>query len=41
MIHLRKGLNARQAEYAVRKYRSHRRIGAGIMMDVNVLNNPF
>jgi hypothetical protein len=36
----RKGLNAKQAEYAVKKYRSHRRVGAGIMMDMGILNNP-
>ncbi|KAF8801866.1 hypothetical protein BYT27DRAFT_7197561 [Phlegmacium glaucopus] len=29
-----KGLHARQAEYAVRKYHAHRRIGAGMMTDV-------
>lgn len=37
----RKGLNARQAEYAVKKYRSHRKVGAGIMMDVNIMNSPW
>ncbi|KAI0250190.1 hypothetical protein BJV78DRAFT_1155347 [Lactifluus subvellereus] len=36
----RRGLNARQAEYAVKKYRSHRRVGAGIMADIAILNNP-
>ncbi|KAG1824000.1 hypothetical protein EV424DRAFT_1346241 [Suillus variegatus] len=36
----RKGLNAKQAEYAVKKYRSHRKVGAGIMMDMAILNNP-
>jgi hypothetical protein len=40
MIDLSLRLNAQQAEYAVQKYRSHRRIGVGIMMDVIVLNNP-
>jgi hypothetical protein len=35
-----KGLNARQAEFAVQKYCSHRRIGAAIMMNVDMLNNP-
>ncbi|KAF9456765.1 hypothetical protein BDZ94DRAFT_1274889 [Collybia nuda] len=34
------GLNACQAEFAVRKYRSHQRIGASIMMSVDILNNP-
>ncbi|KAG2043995.1 hypothetical protein BDR03DRAFT_343771 [Suillus americanus] len=36
----RKGLNAKQAEYAVKKYCSHRKVGAGIMMDMAILNNP-
>lgn len=36
----RKGLNARQAEYAVKKYRSHRKVGAAIMMNLDILNNP-
>jgi len=39
-ILLRLGLNAQQAEFAVRKYRSHRKVGAKIMMDLNMLNNP-
>jgi len=36
----RRGLNAKQAEYAVKKYHSHSRVGAGIMMDMGILNNP-
>ena len=36
----RKGLNQKQVEYAVKKYRSHRKVGAGIMMDVNIINMP-
>ncbi|KAG2744647.1 hypothetical protein P692DRAFT_20850118 [Suillus brevipes Sb2] len=36
----RKGLNAKQAEYAVKKYCSHCKVGAGIMMDMAILNNP-
>ena len=39
-IQRRRGLNARQAEYAVKKYCSHRRIGAWIMMDMEIMNNP-
>ncbi|KIK94348.1 hypothetical protein PAXRUDRAFT_143045 [Paxillus rubicundulus Ve08.2h10] len=35
----RKGLNARQAEFAVKKYRSHRRCGPAMMMDLGVLVN--
>ncbi|KAF9465761.1 hypothetical protein BDZ94DRAFT_1253093 [Collybia nuda] len=35
-----RGLNARQAEFSVRKYRSHQRIGASVMMSVDILNNP-
>ena len=38
--HHRRGLNACQAEYAVKKYRSNRRIGAQIMMDMEIMNNP-
>ncbi|KAG2342076.1 hypothetical protein BDR05DRAFT_949332 [Suillus weaverae] len=34
----RKGLDAKQAEYAVKKYRSHRKVGAGIMAEMDVLN---
>ena len=34
----RKGLNARK--YTVRKYHSHHIVGAGIMMDVAIMNNP-
>lgn len=36
----RKGLTGRQVEFAVRQYHSHRRIGAHIMMDLGVMNNP-
>ena len=39
-IQCRRGLNAHQAEYAVKKYRSHRRIGVRIMMDMEIMNNP-
>ena len=35
-----KGLNARQAEFAVRKYRSHQRIGALVMMSLSIFDNP-
>jgi len=35
----RKGLNARQAEFAVKKYKSHRRCGPTLMMSVGVLLN--
>lgn len=35
----RKGLNSKQTEYAVKKYRSHRRIGAGIMMDLYIISH--
>jgi DNA topoisomerase IA len=35
-----KGLDACQAEYAIKKYRSHRRIGAKIMMDPKIICNP-
>ncbi|KIJ30893.1 hypothetical protein M422DRAFT_267500 [Sphaerobolus stellatus SS14] len=35
-----KGLNAKQAEYAVKKYRSHRAIGRNIMMTLEIMNNP-
>jgi hypothetical protein len=31
----------KQAEYAVKKYRSHRKVGARIMTDIwAILNNP-
>ena len=45
------GLNARQAEhppiilsvsivrYAVKKYKSHRKVGAGNMIDIHILSN--
>jgi hypothetical protein len=32
------GLSIKQAEFAVRKYKSHRRIPAGVMMDLEILN---
>ncbi|KAJ2922656.1 hypothetical protein H1R20_g14444, partial [Candolleomyces eurysporus] len=32
-----RGLNAVQAAYAVKKYKAHRKVGARIMMDVNIL----
>ena len=35
----RKGLNAKQAEFAMKKYRSHRRCGPAVMMSVEVLLN--
>ena len=35
----RKGLNACQAEFAVKKYKSHRRCSPTLMMDVGVLLN--
>ena len=35
-----KGLDAMQAEFAVKKYSSHHEIGAGIMMNLNVMDNP-
>ncbi|KAF8546588.1 hypothetical protein OG21DRAFT_1479657 [Imleria badia] len=35
----RKGLNAKQAEFATKKYRSHRRGGPAVMMSVKVLLN--
>ncbi|KZT03152.1 uncharacterized protein LAESUDRAFT_738373 [Laetiporus sulphureus 93-53] len=35
----RKGLNAKQAEFAVKKYRSHRRCGSSLMMQVGLLVN--
>ncbi|KAH6879968.1 hypothetical protein BKA70DRAFT_1127028 [Coprinopsis sp. MPI-PUGE-AT-0042] len=33
-------LNAKQAEFAVKKYSSHRRVGARIMMNFAMLDNP-
>ncbi|EJD53834.1 hypothetical protein AURDEDRAFT_21050, partial [Auricularia subglabra TFB-10046 SS5] len=33
----RKGLDAKQTAYAVKKYKSHRSVPAGIMMDVNII----
>jgi hypothetical protein len=38
-INYRLGLNIRQAEYAVKKYKSHRRVNRTILMDVNIINN--
>ncbi|KAI0244991.1 hypothetical protein BJV78DRAFT_1277581 [Lactifluus subvellereus] len=35
-----KGLDARQAEFAVKKYRSHRRIGPQVMMSLGIFDNP-
>ncbi|KZT23214.1 hypothetical protein NEOLEDRAFT_1069814, partial [Neolentinus lepideus HHB14362 ss-1] len=35
----RRGLNAKQAEFAVKKYHSHRRIGVNIMMSTDILLN--
>ncbi|KAG1898869.1 uncharacterized protein F5891DRAFT_1190358 [Suillus fuscotomentosus] len=32
-----KGLNARQAEFAMKKYKSHRRCGPTLMMNLGVL----
>ena len=36
----RKGLSQRQVEYAVKKYCSHHKVRAGIMMDTNIINMP-
>ncbi|KAF4621818.1 hypothetical protein D9613_012166 [Agrocybe pediades] len=36
-----KGLSARQAEYAVKKYRQHRKVGARIMMDAERVENAI
>ncbi|KAF8576561.1 hypothetical protein K439DRAFT_1538890 [Ramaria rubella] len=36
----RKGLNAKQAEYAVKKYRSHCSVGPSIMMSLGIMDNP-
>ncbi|KAF8589349.1 hypothetical protein K439DRAFT_401627 [Ramaria rubella] len=36
----RKGLNAKQAEYAVKKYRSHRSVGPSIIMSLGIMDNP-
>ncbi|KIM64706.1 hypothetical protein SCLCIDRAFT_114552 [Scleroderma citrinum Foug A] len=35
----RKGLNAHQAEYAIKKYKSHHRCSPAVMMSVGVLLN--
>lgn len=35
-----KGLTPAQAEWAVKKFRSHRRIGESIFMDATMLVNP-
>ena len=32
------GLSVKQAEFAVKKYKSHRRIPASIMMDLEIMN---
>ncbi|KAF8581939.1 hypothetical protein K439DRAFT_1647755 [Ramaria rubella] len=36
----RKGLKAKQAEYAVKKYRSHHSMGPSIMMSLGIMDNP-
>ena len=36
----RLGLNAKEAEYAVKKYCSHCKVEASITMDMVILNNP-
>ena len=36
-----KGLNAKQAEFAVKKYRSHRRCGPSVMMSLGLFDNPL
>jgi len=36
--YLSRGLNFRQAAYAVKKYKSHRHIPANIMMDINIIS---
>ncbi|KIJ35649.1 hypothetical protein M422DRAFT_262048 [Sphaerobolus stellatus SS14] len=36
----RKGLNTKQAEFAVKKYRSHRRCGPTVMMSLGIFDNP-
>ena len=38
-INFSRGLNACQAEYAARKFKSHWRVGTQIMMDVGILDN--
>jgi hypothetical protein len=35
-----KGLDAKQAEFAVKKYRSHRRVGPAVMMSLGIIDNP-
>lgn len=35
----RLGLNIRQASYAVKKYKSHRRVNRAVLMDIEVLKN--
>ena len=35
----RKGINAKQAEYAVNKYCSYHKIGTGIFMDLSITNS--
>ena len=39
LIFHRKGLNAKQAEFAVKKYKSHRCCGPSMMMSIDVLLN--
>lgn len=39
-LHDRKGLTGAQAEFAVKKYRSHRRIGQNIMLNIAIHDNP-
>ncbi|KAF8223422.1 hypothetical protein L208DRAFT_1316844, partial [Tricholoma matsutake] len=34
----RRGLNFRQAAYAVKKYKSHRHIPTNVMMDINIIS---
>jgi hypothetical protein len=38
LLSFRLGLNIRQAAYAVKKYKSHRRVDRRILMDINVIN---
>jgi len=40
IVFVRKGLDAKQAEYAVKKYCSHHKIGARIMMNLSIMDNP-
>lgn len=34
ILNNRKGLTGKQAEFAVKKYKSHRRVGKQVMMDI-------